>query len=219
MRSASKITPMLTQRQSVGAKYHAFATLWLLLAALAPLYSPWLGRDFAALQPGHDHIYWGKPKLTHQHQVAHEGAGEPEVTNVPNLDVGGGTAVPILTVAELYALSPGDFEVYVGQLFRQKGYRVKLRGGSGDLGVDVELRKRDGKKAVVQCKRYRTTVGSETVRDLYGTLIHERAAHAFLVTTADISDAAREWAQYKPITLIDGETLVRIATSLQNRPV
>ena len=129
------------------------------------------------------------------------------------------TAVPILTVAELYALSPGDFEVYVGQLFRQKGYRVKLRGGSGDLGVDVELRKRDGKKAVVQCKRYRTTVGSETVRDLYGTLIHERAAHAFLVTTADISDAAREWAQYKPITLIDGETLVRIATSLQNRPV
>ncbi|MCA9998421.1 MAG: hypothetical protein KDE56_21810 [Anaerolineales bacterium] len=87
---------MLTQRQSVGAKYHAFATLWLLLAALAPLYSPWFGRDFAALQPGHDHIYWGKPKLTHQHQVAHEGAGEPEVTNVPNLDVGGGTAVPVL---------------------------------------------------------------------------------------------------------------------------
>ena len=127
------------------------------------------------------------------------------------------TAVPILTVAELYALSPGDFEVYVGQLFRQKGYRVKLRGGSGDLGVDVELRKRDGKKAVVQCKRYRTTVGSETVRELYGTLIHERAAHAFLVTTADISDAAREWALYKPITLIDGETLVRIATSLQYR--
>ncbi|MCB0000495.1 MAG: restriction endonuclease, partial [Anaerolineales bacterium] len=45
-----------------------------------------------------------------------------------------------------------------------------------------------------------------------------RAAHAFLVTTADISDAAREWAQYKPITLIDGETLVQIATSLQNQP-
>lgn len=129
------------------------------------------------------------------------------------------TAVPVLTVAELYALSPGEFEAYVGQLFRQKGYRVKLRGGSGDLGVDVELRKRDGKKAVVQCKRYRTTVGSETVRELYGTLIHERAAHAFLVTTADISDAAREWAQYKPITLIDGETLVQIATSLQNRLV
>ncbi|MEZ4511830.1 MAG: restriction endonuclease [Chloroflexota bacterium] len=128
------------------------------------------------------------------------------------------TAVSILTVDELYALSPGDFEAYVGQLFRQKGYRVKLRGRSGDLGVDVELHKRDGKKAVVQCKRYRTTVGSEIVRELYGTLIHERAAHAFLVTTADISDAAREWAQYKPITLIDGETLVQIATSLQNQP-
>lgn len=128
------------------------------------------------------------------------------------------TAVPILTVDELYALTPGDFEAYVGQLFRQKGYRVRLRGGSGDLGVDVELHKRDGKKAVVQCKRYRTTVGAETVRELYGTLIHERAAHAFLVTTADVSEAAREWAQDKPITLIDGETLVHIATALHNRP-
>jgi restriction system protein len=127
------------------------------------------------------------------------------------------TAVSVLTIAQLYALSPGDFEAYVGQLFRQKGYRVKLRGGSGDLGVDVELHKGDGKKAVVQCKRYRTTVGSETVRELYGTLIHERAAHAFLVTTADISDAAREWARRKPITLIDGETLVRIAVSLQEQ--
>lgn len=127
------------------------------------------------------------------------------------------TAVPVLTVAQLYALSPGEFEAYVGQLFRQKGYRVKLRGGSGDLGVDVELLKRDGKKAVVQCKRYRTTVGSETVRELYGTLIHEHAAHAFLVTTADISDAARAWARRKPITLIDGNTLVQIAASLHNR--
>ena len=123
MRSASKITPMLTQRQSVGAKYHAFATLWLLLAALAPLYSPWLGRDFAALQPGHDHIYWGKPKLTHQHQVAHEGAGEPEVTNVPNLDVGGGTAVPILTSFLLITLIPPTLFFF---LFREQHLGVNL---------------------------------------------------------------------------------------------
>ena len=111
-------------------------------------------------------------------------------------------------------MNPGDFEKYVAQLFRQKGYRVKLRGSKGDLGVDLELTKPGGKRAIVQCKRYHNTVGPKIVRELYGTLIHEQVAHAFLVTTADISDAARQWAQSKPITFIDGETLVKIAAAL-----
>ena len=119
-----------------------------------------------------------------------------------------------VTVAEIYALSPGAFERYVAGIFRRKGYRVKIRGGSGDLGVDLEVTNQHGKRAIVQCKRYQHTVGAEVVRELYGTLIHERAAHAFLVTTADISTAARDWSQGKPITLIDGETLVHIAYTL-----
>ena len=119
-----------------------------------------------------------------------------------------------LEVVDLQSVSPGDFEKYVGQLFRQKGFHVKLRGSKGDLGVDLELTKPNGKRAIVQCKRYQNTIGPKIVRELYGTLIHEQVAHAFLVTTANISDAAREWAQLKPITLIDGETLVKIAAAL-----
>jgi hypothetical protein len=37
----------------------------------------------------------------------------------------------------------------------------------------------------------------------------------FLVTTADISASAEAWAKGKPITLIDGPTLVDIAGSLE----
>ena len=70
--------------------------------------------------------------------------------------------------------------------------------------------------AIVQCKRYQNTVGAELVRELYGTLMHEKALHAFLITTADISSAAREWAQGKPITLIDGATLMAIAAALES---
>jgi hypothetical protein len=119
-----------------------------------------------------------------------------------------------LSKNQLYKLSPKAFEHYVAELFRQKGYRVVVRGKSGDHGVDLELFGSGHKRAIVQCKRYRDTVGEVTVRDLYGTLLHERASRAFLVTTADISDAARLWAEGKPITLIDGDTLVDIATSL-----
>lgn len=115
---------------------------------------------------------------------------------------------------QLYELSPKAFEHYVADLFRQKGYRVVVRGKSGDHGVDLELFGFGQKRAIVQCKRYRDTVGEVTVRDLYGTLLHERASRAFLVTTADISDAAHLWATGKPMTLIDGDTLVDIAASL-----
>lgn len=120
----------------------------------------------------------------------------------------------ITDLAELQGMDPTRFEQYVAQLFRQKGYRVVLRGRKGDLGVDLELTKPGGKQAIVQCKRYHNTVGPKIVRELYGTLIHEQVPHAFLVTTAVISDAAREWAKFKPMTLIDGETLVKIAASL-----
>lgn len=69
----------------------------------------------------------------------------------------------------------------------------------------------------MQCKRYQSTVGEETVRELYGTLLHELAYHSFLVTTADISEAARAWAEGKPITLIDGVTLAQIDRSLRDK--
>jgi restriction endonuclease Mrr len=42
-------------------------------------------------------------------------------------------------------------------------------------------------------------------------MLHERALHGFLVTTAEISEAARSWAADKPITLIDGHTLATLS--------
>ncbi len=126
--------------------------------------------------------------------------------------------VKVVSLEGLYALTPKDFEKYVGTLFKRKGYQVSLRGGSGDHGVDLELVGRDGRRAIVQCKRYQHTVGEEIVRELFGTMIHERSMRGFLVTTADISSSAKRWAQGKPITLIDGPTLVEIAHSLAKEP-
>lgn len=124
----------------------------------------------------------------------------------------------VLSLEQLYGLSPADFERYVAELFRHRGYLVIWRGRSGDHGVDLELNGPRGRRAVVQCKRYQNTVGEEIVRDLYGTLLHEGADRAFLVTTAPISDAAHEWADGKPITLIDGQTLVLITRAMQYNP-
>lgn len=115
-----------------------------------------------------------------------------------------------MSLDELYALSPRDFEHYVAALFERHGYQVELRGRAGDLGVDLALMRADGRPAIVQCKRYRHAIGPDIVRELFGTMVHERAVHGFLVTTAEISDAARAWAADKPITLIDGHALFNL---------
>jgi restriction system protein len=122
----------------------------------------------------------------------------------------------LVDLEQLRALSPKEFEEFVAILFRNKGYRVMMRGRSGDRGVDLELMKPDGKRAIVQCKRYRRKIGPEIARELYGTLLHEKAAHAFLVTTAGISDATRTWARGKSMTLIDGPTLQGIIAVLDD---
>lgn len=117
----------------------------------------------------------------------------------------------------LYAFKPSQFEEFVAGLFRAKGFQVSVVGRSGDQGVDLKLLRPDGKRAIVQCKRYRSKVGPGTARELYGALIHERAAHAFLITTAEISQSTRRWARGKSMTLIDGSTLVQIANALNDK--
>ncbi|MDW8098680.1 MAG: restriction endonuclease [Anaerolineae bacterium] len=115
------------------------------------------------------------------------------------------------TLAQLLELTPSEFEAWTGELFRRRGYRVINTPDTADHGVDLIV-DRDGERGIVQCKRYRGTVGEPIVRDLYAVIIHEGADRGYLVTTANISPQAHRWARGKPIELIDGEKLVRLAS-------
>lgn len=117
----------------------------------------------------------------------------------------------VRTLAEMLALEPAEFEVWIGMMFQLSGYRVRNTQFSGDHGVDIEVSKPPISTGLVQCKRYRGTVGERVVRELYGTLIHERGDRAWLATTGAISRQARTWATGKPIELWDGQKLVELA--------
>ena len=125
-----------------------------------------------------------------------------------------------LSLRQMQALTPSEFEEYVAQrLFVRQGYHAVNTPDVKDGGVDVILTDRNGSRAVVQCKRYKGTVGEEIVRDLYGTMMHADAERAYLVTTGMISPAAYRWAVGKPIELIDGARLVELARSVpHNEP-
>lgn len=115
-----------------------------------------------------------------------------------------------VAIQDLKAMDPYDFEALVAETYAALGYSVQHVGHSGDHGIDVALRTQSGEDWVVQCKRYHGSVGEGYIRELYGTMIAEKAERAVLVTTAEITPPARTWARGKPIDLVDGVAFLKL---------
>ncbi len=118
------------------------------------------------------------------------------------------------TIEQMQALSPEQFEEWVGARFRDLGYKVKVTGMGGDHGIDL-IAEKEGEVAVIQCKNYKSwSVGEPVLRDLYGAMHHFEATKAYLVTTGRLTKAAVGWVEGKPIEVWDGERLVELSMRL-----
>ncbi len=109
-----------------------------------------------------------------------------------------------------------EFETFVGEAFRRKGFGVRERGGSGpDGGVDLEL-SAGSDRYLVQCKQWRAyKVGARTVRELYGVMAASGASGGFVVTTGKFTRAAAAFAQGRNIELIDLEQLIGLVRDVR----
>lgn len=91
-----------------------------------------------------------------------------------------------LSMAEVDALSWQEFERYVADLCRRDGCtKVVVSGRSGDLGADVVGYLADGRKLVVQCKKYAPgrSVSSQDMQKFVGTARPEHGADVALFVT------------------------------------
>jgi hypothetical protein len=122
----------------------------------------------------------------------------------------------VQSLAQMLALEPGEFEGWTGMLFQLMGYGVVNTRDVADHGIDLIVSNERVRCGLVQCKRYRATLGESTVRELYGTMIHENADYGWLITTGGVSRQALEWANGKPIELWDGQMLVAKARRLRS---
>jgi restriction system protein len=116
----------------------------------------------------------------------------------------------------LNAMSWQEFELLVGEGFRQQGYQVTENGGGGaDGGIDLVLRK-GGDKFLVQCKQWKAfTVGVTVVRELYGLMAAHGAAGGFVVTSGTFTNEAKSFASGRNLTLIGGPDLVKFIKRAQ----
>ena len=103
-----------------------------------------------------------------------------------------------------------EFELLVGEYFRQEGYLVTDNGGGGpDGGVDVFLKK-GRQRYLVQCKHWcALRVGVQPVRELYGVMAAHGVAGGFVVTSGSFTEEACEFSAGLALELIDGRALQR----------
>ncbi len=117
-------------------------------------------------------------------------------------------------VAVTDGMTGPQFERYVARLMRRDGFRrVTLSGGAGDLGADVTGYTPDGRRVVVQCKRFTGALGTPHVQKFNGTVwpVHH-AQVALLVTTGRATRDARELARRFGIILVERDALAAWAT-------
>ncbi|MEU6079421.1 restriction endonuclease [Streptomyces sp. NPDC047108] len=107
----------------------------------------------------------------------------------------------------VWAMDDREFEEYVAELCRRDGCTdVKRVGGAGDLGADVTGLLPDGRRMVIQCKRYakHRTVGSRDIQTFNGTARVEHGADVpIFVASCVFTKPARDFAFRHHLCLID----------------
>ncbi len=116
---------------------------------------------------------WGRsgcPSGFRARGIAHPRAGR--LSSWPSAGTGRSRCAGALAVfrrwPECSRWSPRSSRLWVGMLFSTNGYRVRNTPVSGDHGIDLEVSQPPVVTGLVQCKRYRGTVGGRRAGDQQG---------------------------------------------------
>ena len=114
----------------------------------------------------------------------------------------------------LYNISPSAFERLAQRILRESGFfQVEVTGKTGDGGIDgkgiVRISGFLSFHVIFQCKRYKSSITPDKIRDFRGAM-QGRADKGLFITTGTFTreatkEATRDGAP--PIDLIDGELL------------
>jgi restriction system protein len=113
-------------------------------------------------------------------------------------------------------LSWREFELLVAEAYRRQGYSVIENDIAGpDGGIDVRLKKL-GALHIVQCKNWKSVkVGVKVVREMYGVMVAEQASSVKIIISGMFTQEAKNFANDKPIDLIDGAQLETLIANVQ----
>ena len=111
------------------------------------------------------------------------------------------------------------FELLVGEALGRQGYVVEARGSRAPEGeVDLELW-RDGRKSIVLCRHWQARqIGIAQIRELNDIMRFERADEAIFLSSGQYTHEAWQYAQGKPLRLIEGDGLLSLLAGVWDLP-
>ena len=107
----------------------------------------------------------------------------------------------------LQMMAPALFTYVTAILFERRGYAIEAVDTAPPDGIHLVLAQGQ-KRAVVQCSPHGGHITLRSALDLAGAMVNAQANEAYLITTSQVSEQAKEWASGQPIHLIDGAVLV-----------
>lgn len=99
-----------------------------------------------------------------------------------------------------------EFERYLKWLFEQRGYKASTTQTTNDFGADLILTK-DGKKIVVQAKRYGSNVGIQAIQEVFTAQHYFDCDEAWVVTNSRYTKSARLVGDKLSVRLIGRDEL------------
>ena len=102
-----------------------------------------------------------------------------------------------------------DFEKAITRILKARGFDARVTKGSGDGGVDIEIFANGRLDTLIQCKRYKSACGPRrSSRIIRRDAARWRDPRRADFASAGFSGAAKEFAECKPIRLVDSKQLI-----------
>ena len=116
-----------------------------------------------------------------------------------------------LLVAFDDSMSGADFEQFCADELRRTGWWVQLIGASGDQGGDL-IAEKDGRRVMLQCKKYSSPVGNTAVQEAFAGMQHHEASMACVVSNAPYTKGAQQLAASTGVLLLHHSQLCELHT-------
>jgi restriction system protein len=115
-------------------------------------------------------------------------------------------------IAYLRTIHPSTLEEMLLTALERAGYRIKRnKRYTGDGGLDGRFWLPNGKKMLIQAKRYQASVSSQHIDD-FGRLCEERGVTGLFIHTGKTPKVSWNGLAAKPLVIISGPRLIQFLT-------
>lgn len=117
-------------------------------------------------------------------------------------------------ILEIDKMTGEQFEKYLAQVYKSMGYSVQMTSKTADYGADLILHK-DGKKIIIQAKRYNSNVGIKAVQEVIGAINYYQAIEGWVVTNSYLTKNAKKLAESNKVKIIEREELIELSLKIK----